>query len=40
VTLTPDGAIVFPASNTSDHFAGIVKPGEERCGIWRIEAAK
>lgn len=40
VTLTPDGAIAFTASNTSDHFAGIVAPGDERYGIWRIDPMK
>jgi len=37
VTVMPDGAIAFSSSNTSDHFAGAVKAGEERYKIWRIE---
>lgn len=40
VTMAPDGAITFTASNTSDHFAGVVAAGQERYGIWRIEPAK
>lgn len=40
VTLMPDGAIAFTASNTSDHFAGAVAPGQERYGIWRIDPAR
>lgn len=35
-TLAPDGALVFTASNLNQHFAGAVKPGEERYELWRL----
>ncbi|MCI0994526.1 MULTISPECIES: hypothetical protein [Pseudomonas] len=31
-----DGALVFTASNLNQHFAGAVKPGEERYELWRL----
>jgi sugar lactone lactonase YvrE len=34
--IAPDGTLVFTASNLSQHFAGAVKPGEERYEIWRL----
>jgi sugar lactone lactonase YvrE len=35
-TLAPDGRLVFSASNLNRHFAGQVKPGEERYELWRV----
>ena len=32
----PDGRLVFTASNLNRHFAGQVKPGEERYELWRV----
>ena len=32
----PDGRLVFTASNLNRHFAGQVKPGEERYELWRL----
>lgn len=32
----PDGDMVFTASNLSQHFAGAVRPGEERYELWRL----
>ena len=34
--LAPDGALVFTASHLNRHFAGEVKPGEERYALWRL----
>lgn len=34
----PDGSLVFTASHLNDHFAGVVKPGEERYALWRVAA--
>ena len=31
-----DGRLVFTASNLNRHFAGQVKPGEERYELWRV----
>ncbi|WP_075794474.1 L-dopachrome tautomerase-related protein [Massilia putida] len=33
----PDGDVVFTASNLNGHFAGQVKPGEERYELWRLK---
>ncbi len=35
-TLTPTGELVFTASSLNRHFAGAVKPGEERYELWRL----
>jgi sugar lactone lactonase YvrE len=35
-TMTPDGNLVFTASNLNQHFAGAVKAGEERYELWRL----
>jgi sugar lactone lactonase YvrE len=35
-TMTPDGSLVFTASNLNQHFAGAVKAGEERYELWRL----
>ena len=35
--ITPDGALVFTASNLNQHFAGQVKPGTERYELWRLK---
>jgi sugar lactone lactonase YvrE len=32
----PNGQLVFTASNLNRHFAGQVKPGEERYELWRV----
>jgi sugar lactone lactonase YvrE len=32
----PDGRLVFTSSNLNRHFAGQVKPGEERYELWRV----
>ena len=34
--IAPDGALVFTASHLNRHFAGEVKPGEERYALWRL----
>jgi sugar lactone lactonase YvrE len=35
--ITPDGAyLVFSASRLNQHFAGAVKPGQERYELWRL----
>jgi len=34
--ITPDGNLVFTASSLNQHFAGAVKPGEERYELWRL----
>ena len=36
VTIGPDGHVVFTASHLNRHFAGQVKPGEERYELWRL----
>jgi len=36
-TIGPDGHLVFTASNLNRHFAGQVKPGEERYELWRLK---
>jgi sugar lactone lactonase YvrE len=33
----PGGDVVFTASNLNGHFAGQVKPGEERYELWRLK---
>lgn len=33
---TPDGVLVFTASQLNRHFAGQVKPGQERYELWRL----
>ncbi len=38
--ITPDGALVFTASALNDHFAGAVKPGQERYQLWRLQLRK
>ncbi|GAB3374392.1 hypothetical protein GCM10027317_14170 [Massilia agri] len=35
-TIGPDGDVVFTASHLNRHFAGQVKPGEERYELWRL----
>lgn len=35
-TITPGGDLVFSSSNLNQHFAGAVKPGEERFELWRL----
>lgn len=35
-TIGPDGALVFTASSLNRHFAGEIKPGEERYELWRL----
>ena len=37
VTIGPDGDVVFTASHLNRHFAGQVKPGEERYELWRLK---
>lgn len=37
VTIGPDGHVVFTASHLNRHFAGQVKPGEERYELWRLK---
>lgn len=37
-TFHPDGDLVFTSSRLNDHFAGAVKPGDERYDLWRIPA--
>lgn len=34
--IDPDGRLVFTSSNLNRHFAGQVKPGEERYELWRV----
>ncbi|HHX8239237.1 TPA: L-dopachrome tautomerase-related protein [Enterobacter asburiae] len=34
--IRPNGDLVFTSSRLSDHFAGAVKPGEERYDLWRL----
>lgn len=34
--ITPAGHLVFTASSLNQHFAGAVKPGEERYELWRL----
>jgi sugar lactone lactonase YvrE len=34
--IAADGALVFTASSLNRHFAGEVKPGEERYELWRL----
>lgn len=36
VTIGPDGDVIFTASHLNRHFAGQVKPGEERYELWRL----
>lgn len=38
--IAPDGALVFTASALNDHFAGAVKPGQERYQLWRLSLPK
>jgi sugar lactone lactonase YvrE len=38
--ITPDGALVFTASALNEHFAGAVKPGQERYQLWRLPLKK
>lgn len=35
-TIAPDGALVFTSSNLNRHFAGAIKPGQERYMLWRL----
>ncbi|ADF60653.1 L-dopachrome tautomerase-related protein [Enterobacter cloacae] len=34
--IRPDGDLIFTSSRLNDHFAGAVKPGEERYDLWRL----
>lgn len=34
--IRPNGDLVFTSSRLNDHFAGTVKPGEERYDLWRL----
>lgn len=34
--LMPNGDLVFTASHLNGHFAGVVKPGDERYDLWRL----
>ncbi|MDA5602799.1 major royal jelly family protein [Enterobacter sp. PI-10] len=34
--IRPNGDLVFTSSRLNDHFAGAVKPGEERYDLWRL----
>ncbi len=36
-TIDGDGHLVFTSSNLNQHFAGAVKPGEERYELWRLQ---
>jgi len=35
-TIAPDGALVVTSSRLNQHFAGVVKAGEERYDLWRL----
>lgn len=35
-TIDHEGNLVFSSSNLSQHFAGAIKPGEERYELWRL----
>ncbi|MEH3775267.1 L-dopachrome tautomerase-related protein [Enterobacter asburiae] len=34
--IRPNGELIFTSSSLNDHFAGAVKPGEERYDLWRL----
>ena len=34
--INPDGDLIFTSSSLNDHFAGAVKPGQERYDVWRL----
>ncbi|KAF7961483.1 hypothetical protein AWV80_32810 [Cupriavidus sp. UYMU48A] len=34
--IQPGGDLVFTSSSLNDHFAGSVKPGQERYELWRL----
>ncbi|MBU5926204.1 L-dopachrome tautomerase-related protein [Enterobacter sichuanensis] len=34
--IRPNGELIFTSSRLNDHFAGTVKPGEERYDLWRL----
>lgn len=34
--IRPNGELIFTSSRLNDHFAGAVKPGEERYDLWRL----
>ena len=36
LAIRPNGDLVFTSSRLNDHFAGTVKPGEERYDLWRL----
>lgn len=36
----PGGALFFTASHLNRHFAGAVKPGDERYELWRLPLSK
>lgn len=36
-TIDGDGNLVFSSSNLNQHFAGAIKPGEERYELWRLK---
>ncbi|TWC68326.1 L-dopachrome tautomerase-related protein [Herbaspirillum sp. SJZ099] len=38
-TMANNGDLIFTASNLNRHFAGAVKPGEERYTLWRLPLA-
>lgn len=38
--IAADGALVFTASALNEHFAGAVKPGQERYQLWRMPLPK
>ena len=35
-TIDGEGNLVFSSSNLNQHFAGAIKPGEERYELWRL----
>lgn len=35
-TIDQDGNLIFSSSNLNQHFAGAIKPGEERYELWRL----
>ncbi len=35
-TIDPEGNLVFTSSGLNQHFAGAVKPGQERYDLWRL----